>query len=145
MFKTTWSKWGRLDILVANAGGVDEDSKYNFRRRDTAIDDIPLEPRTNCVDTHFKGVIYGTTLATHFMRHNETAGGKIVITGSMIGVHPGPTFPEYSSAKAAVHHWARTMAPCLKMKENIAINVVMPGAVDTPAMPNFTEAFLPGQ
>ncbi|KAM0335544.1 hypothetical protein ACHAQA_000592 [Verticillium albo-atrum] len=143
LFKDTWDKWGRLDILVANAGGVDEDSKYNFRHRNASVDDIPPEPNTNCSDTHFKGVIYGTTLATHFMRHNETPGGKIVITGSMIGVHPGSTFPEYSSAKAAVHHWTRTMAESLKLKENITINSVMPGAVDTPAMPNFSDAFLP--
>ncbi|KAH6684933.1 hypothetical protein F5X68DRAFT_21217 [Plectosphaerella plurivora] len=143
LFKTTWNKWGRLDVLVPNAGGVDEDSKYNFRRRGVSVEDVPPQPNTNCSDTHFKGVMYGTTLATHYMRHNETPGGKIVITGSMIGVHPGPTFPEYSSAKAAVHHWARTMAPLLKQKDNITINVVMPGAVDTPAMPNFSDAFAP--
>ncbi|EEY17849.1 conserved hypothetical protein [Verticillium alfalfae VaMs.102] len=143
LFKVVWDTWGRLDIFIANAGGVDEDSKYNFRRRDASIDDIPPEPNTTCTDTHFKGVIYGTTLATHFMRHNETPGGKIVITGSMIGLHTGSTFPEYSSAKAAVHHWTRTMAAPLKLKENITINCVMPGAVDTPAMPNFSEAFQP--
>lgn len=145
LFKTTWDKWGRLDVLVANAGGVDEDSKYNLRRRNVSVDDIPPEPNTNCNDTHFKGLVYGTTLATHFMRHNQTPGGKIVVTGSMIGLHPGPTFPEYCSSKAAVHHWTRTMAPMLKMRENITINSVMPGAVDTPAMPGFSDAFLPEQ
>lgn len=51
--------------------------------------------------------------------------------------------PEYCAAKAAVLQYARSMAPLLKSKENIAMNVVLPNGVDTPAMPNFAEAFLP--
>jgi NAD(P)-dependent dehydrogenase (short-subunit alcohol dehydrogenase family) len=143
VFQAVWEKWGRLDALIANAGGVDRGSIYNFARRDAAVTDLPAEPDLTCTDVDFKGVIYGTTLATHFMRHNAPRkGGKIVVTGSMIGVHPCGTFPEYSSAKAGVHHFVRVMAPLLKLKEDITINCVMPGAVDTPAMPDFSTAFL---
>jgi NAD(P)-dependent dehydrogenase (short-subunit alcohol dehydrogenase family) len=145
LFRQVWKKWGRLDVLVQNAGIVDQASVYNFQRRGAAIDDIPDEPDLKCTEVDWKGVVYGTTLATHFMRHNAVPGGKIIITGSMIGVHPCPTFPEYCSVKAAVLHWVRTMAPLLLTKENITINVVLPGAVDTPVMPGFNEAFLPEQ
>lgn len=145
LFKAVWAKWARLDVFVANAGFVDRSSVYDFAGRSRSIDDLPAEPDLSCTDTNVKGVIYGTMLSTHFMRHNPTPGGKIIITGSIIGIHPCPTFPEYCATKAAAHQWARTMAPVLKKQENITINVVMPGAYDTPAMPGFAEAFLPEQ
>ncbi|KAH7131011.1 hypothetical protein EDB81DRAFT_871429 [Dactylonectria macrodidyma] len=142
LFQATWDKWGRLDVLVANAGCVDHDSKHNLTRKDAAVTDLPPEPNTKATDINYKGAIYGITLAGHFMRHNATPGGKIVITGSMIGVHPCTTFPEYCGSKAAVHQYARAVAPML-IQENVTINVVMPGAVETPAMPDFATAFLP--
>jgi NAD(P)-dependent dehydrogenase (short-subunit alcohol dehydrogenase family) len=143
MFQAVWKKWSRLDVLVANAGCIDRDSKYNLGRGEASIDDLPKEPNTSCTDIDFKGVIYGTTLATHFMRHNTNgAGGKILVTGSMIGIYPCATFPEYCSAKAAVHQWVRTIGPVLLKKENISINCIMPGGIETPAMPGFSEAFL---
>jgi NAD(P)-dependent dehydrogenase (short-subunit alcohol dehydrogenase family) len=146
LFKTVWERWGRLDVLVANAGGVDRGSHYNFGRRDAAVDDLPPEPDTSCTEIDFKGTIYGTTLATHYMRNNPYGSyGKIIVTGSMLGVYPCQTFPEYCAAKAATHQWVRTMGPILKQKEGISINCVMPGGIETPAMPGFSKAFRPGQ
>lgn len=144
MFQTVWQKWGRLDLLIANAGCVDRDSKYNLSRRDASVEEVPAKPDTSCTDIDFKGAVYGTTLATHFMRKNpDGKGGKIIVTGSMIGIYPCATFPEYCAAKAAVHQWVRTVGPVLHKKENITINCVMPGGIETPAMPGFSEAFLP--
>lgn len=144
MFQAVWKKWSRLDVLIANVGCVDRDSKYNLGRRDAGLDSLPPKPDTSCTDVDFKGAVYGTTLATHFMRNNpDGKGGKIVVTGSMIGIYPCATFPEYCAAKAAVHQWVRTIGPVLQDKENITINCVMPGGIETPAMPGFSEAFLP--
>jgi NAD(P)-dependent dehydrogenase (short-subunit alcohol dehydrogenase family) len=143
-FKTVWEKWSRLDVFIANAGHIDGGTKYNFHRRSAAIDDVPPEPDMGCTNTCFKGVVFGTTLATHYMRHNTgTPGGKIVVTGSMVGIYPCATFPEYCAAKAAVHQWVKTVAPVLHKKENIQMNCVMPGSVDTSARPDFCKAFLP--
>jgi len=143
LFKTVWKQWGRIDVLVANAGTIDQDSKHNFALRNAAIDDIPPQPNTTATDINYKGVIYGTTLARHFMHHNPTPGGKIIVTGSMIGIYPCATFPEYCSGKAGVHHWVRTMGPIMRLKDNITVNCVMPGGVETPAMPDFAVAFRP--
>jgi NAD(P)-dependent dehydrogenase (short-subunit alcohol dehydrogenase family) len=96
---------------------------------------VPSAPELNVVDINYKGVIYGTQLATHFMRHNPQPGGSIVITGSIGGVFPHKTYPVYCGTKAAINHFVRGMAPLLKQKENIFINVVMPGMVDTPIVP----------
>jgi NAD(P)-dependent dehydrogenase (short-subunit alcohol dehydrogenase family) len=46
-----------------------------------------------------------------------------------------PVIPEYCGAKAAVINFVRTMAPVLKVKENITINAVCPGIVETPIIP----------
>lgn len=145
LFKAVWARWARLDVFVANAGFVDRGSMYDFAGRDRAVDDVPAEPDLGCTDTNFKGVLYGTRLATHFMRHNPSPGGKIIVTGSALGTHPCPTFPEYCAAKAGVHYWVRTMAPVLAKQENITINCVMPGAYETPVFPGFSVAFLPEQ
>jgi len=146
MFKSVWARWGRLDLVIANAGTVDGGSWYNFRGRGAGIDDVPPEPDTSCTDTHLKAVMYSTLLATHFMRYNQPApGGKIVITSSMLAVHPCPTFPEYCAAEAGLVQWVRVNAPLLKRKENITINTIMMGAVITPVMPGFAKAFRPEQ
>lgn len=146
LFQTVWNKWGRLDVLIANAGCVDRGSVFNFDRRNASIEDLPAEPNTDCTDIDLKGTIYGTTLATHFMRHNANGkGGKIIVTGSMIGIYPCQTFPEYCAAKAATHQWVKTMGPILQVKENITVNCVMPGGIETPAMPGFSKAFWPEQ
>ncbi|KAI1849174.1 hypothetical protein JX266_005135 [Neoarthrinium moseri] len=145
LFKTIWDKWNRLDVFIPNAGIVDKGSIYNFRRRSATVDDIPCEPDLTCTEVGWKGLIFGTTLATHFMRHNTVPGGKVIITGSIMGVHPCPTFPEYSSVKAAMLQWARAMAPLLLKKESITVNIVLPNATDTPCMPDFKVAFLPEQ
>lgn len=144
LFQTVWRKWSRIDVLIANAGCVDRDSKYNLSRQNAGINDLPPEPDTSCTDIDFNGVLYGTTLATHFMRHNPNGkGGKVIVTGSMLGIYPCATFPEYCAAKAAVHQWVRTVGPVLQKKDNITVNCVMPGGIETPAMPGFSEAFLP--
>ena len=69
----------------------------------------------SCTDVDYKGVVYGTQLAIHFMRKNPTPGGKIVATASVAGVYPHETYPEYNGAKAAVINFARGVAPILKL------------------------------
>ncbi|KAK6822438.1 hypothetical protein PG995_012101 [Apiospora arundinis] len=143
VFKAVWDKWSRIDALVANAGIVDKESRYRLARRGALVDDVPPQPDLGCNDADFKGVIYGTELFTHYMRHNPPGvKGKIVVTGSIVAIYPCPTFPEYCAVKAAALQWVRVMAPMLLSKENITINTVLPNAYDTGIMPDFKEAYL---
>jgi NAD(P)-dependent dehydrogenase (short-subunit alcohol dehydrogenase family) len=135
MFKAVWDAWGRIDLVCMNAGIVDKSSLYIYGCRGKSVEEIPPEPDLQCTDIDYKGVIYGTQLATHFMRHNPTPGGKIVVNASIGGVFPHRTYPEYCGAKAAVIQFVRGVAPLLKAKENIFINVVLPGAVATSIVP----------
>ncbi|KAK8091844.1 hypothetical protein PG997_002205 [Apiospora hydei] len=144
VFAAVWRKWARVDALVANAGIVDKESRYGLARRAGAsVDDVPPCPDLGCDDADFKGVVYGTQLFTHYMRHNPPGvKGKIVVTGSIVAIYPCPTFPEYCAVKAAALQWVRVMAPMLLLKENITINTVLPNAYDTGIMPDFQEAYL---
>lgn len=45
-----------------------------------------------CTDVDYKGVVYGTQLAIHFMRKNQVPGGKIVVTASVAAVVPHETY-----------------------------------------------------
>lgn len=79
-----------------------------------------------CTDVDWKGVVYGTRLSVHFMRHNSPPGGSIVATASIAAVHPHESYPEYNGAKAAVLNWVRGTARVLRGKENIRINCKFP-------------------
>ncbi|KAK5164568.1 uncharacterized protein LTR77_009774 [Saxophila tyrrhenica] len=133
VFDQVFKDFGRLDALCANAGIVDKSSPYILGARDS--DEIPPAPSTLCTDVDWKGVLYGTQLAIHFMRKNKTPGGAIVATASIAAVHPHPTYPEYNGAKAAVLNFVRGSAQILKIKENIRLNAVLPGIVSTKIIP----------
>ncbi|KAM5366557.1 hypothetical protein ACJZ2D_010454 [Fusarium nematophilum] len=132
-FQEVWVKYGRIDALCANAGIVDKSSIYIFDHKDS--DEIPPKPNLLCTDVDYKGVVYGTQLAIHFMRKNKIPGGTIVATASIAAVHPHETYPEYDGAKAAVYNFVRATARILKIKENIRINCVLPGIVSTKIIP----------
>ncbi|KAJ5470744.1 hypothetical protein N7530_008101 [Penicillium desertorum] len=135
VFSKVHHLWGRIDALCANAGIVDTSSLYIYDSKNNSVDNIPPAPDLSVVDINYKGVVYGTQLAIHFMRHNPQPGGRIVVTGSIGAVFPHKTYPVYCGTKAAVNHFIRGVAPLLKQKENILINCVMPGIVDTPIVP----------
>jgi NAD(P)-dependent dehydrogenase (short-subunit alcohol dehydrogenase family) len=105
-------------------------------------------------DVDYKGVVYGTQLAIHFMRKNPTPGGHIVCTVSAAALYPHETYPEYDGAKAAVCNgisavaewfltflnskvlnFTRATSRVLGQKENIHIGAVLPGIVRTNIIP----------
>ncbi|OAG10747.1 uncharacterized protein CC84DRAFT_1161608 [Paraphaeosphaeria sporulosa] len=133
MFQQVWDTYGRIDALCANAGIVDKSSIYIFEHRGS--NKIPPKPDLSTTDVDFKGVVYGTQLAIHFMRKNSTPGGKIIATASVAAILPHETYPEYAGAKAAVVNFVRATARILKAKENISINTVCPGIVHTSIIP----------
>ncbi|KAK1814054.1 hypothetical protein LTR12_011572 [Friedmanniomyces endolithicus] len=132
-FAAVFHSHGRIDALCANAGIGDRGSIYILNHRNK--DEIPPAPDLKCTDVDWKGVLYGTQLAIHFMRKNPTPGGVIVATASIVAVHPHASYAEYNGTKAAVLNFVRGSAGVLKVKENIRINCIMPGIVDTAIVP----------
>lgn len=108
---------GRLDILFANAGGG------------------AFVPLAQVTEEHFdkyfginvKGTLFTVQKALPLM----TAGGAIVINGSMVSIKGFPAFGVYAATKAALRSFARTWTVDLK-GTNIRVNVVSPGTIVTP-------------
>ena len=114
------SRFGKLDILINNAGvllrGVLED---------TSSQDWDFVMGVNA-----KGVFLGTKSAIPEMR--KAGGGSIVNISSMSGmVGQGNIQPVYNASKGAVRIFTKSAA-IQYAGENIRVNSVHPGAVDTP-------------
>ncbi len=108
---------GRLDILFANAGGG-------------AF--VPLEQVTEeHFDKYFGINVKGTLFTVQKAVSLMTAGGTIVINGSMVSIKGIPAFGVYAATKAALRSFARTWSVDLK-RRNIRVNVISPGTVVTP-------------
>lgn len=117
LFATIQEQKGRLDILFANAGGG-------------AF--VPLEQVTEeHFDKYFGINVKGTLFTVQKAVPLMTAGGAIVINGSMVSIKGFPAFGVYAATKAALRSFARTWTQDLKGK-NIRVNVVSPGTVVTP-------------
>lgn len=115
------SGWGRLDALVVNAGANGQFAP---------IDDLTLEEWNETLNTNLTSTFLTTRAAVPIMRKT---GGSIVVVSSVNGTrnfaYAGAT--AYSTSKAAQVAFARMIALELA-KDRIRVNVVCPGAIDTP-------------
>jgi len=110
---------GGLDVLVQNAGLQYSGSVTDF---DGAHWDALFAVNARA---HFFG-------AKHAVPHLRAAGkGAIVNTASLAGRRGGPGMTAYSASKGAVIAFGTALAMELA-KDNIRVNTVCPGWVDTP-------------
>jgi 3(or 17)beta-hydroxysteroid dehydrogenase len=120
-------RWGRLDIVVANAG-VSAASPVTG----TSMDEWWRVFRVN-----LDGVFLGIRETAPAMA--RSGGGSIVVVGSASGIRAAPGAAAYSASKSAVAMLVRSAALELA-RDGIRVNAVSPSAVRTPmwrAMPFF--------
>jgi NAD(P)-dependent dehydrogenase (short-subunit alcohol dehydrogenase family) len=118
----TERRYGRLDILVCNAGiglmvpSIVDMSLADWRRQ-TAVN----------LDGVFLSVKYGIPL----MR--RSGGGSIVMTSSIAGLRGSATLAGYCATKGGVRLFAKAIAmECASRGDGIRVNSVHPGIIDTP-------------
>jgi len=113
-------KWGRLDIVFANAG---------INGTWAPIDEISPDEWRKTIDVNLNG----TYITLHFtVPLLKRQGGSIVITSSINGTRrfTGAGATAYSSTKAAQVALGQMLALELA-KHDIRVNVVCPGKIDT--------------
>ncbi|MVA12234.1 SDR family oxidoreductase [Agrobacterium vitis] len=119
LFTEIRSKFGRIDTLVANAGGGVH----------APLGKITEAAYDQQFDTNVKGIVFTVQGALPLMQ----SGSSIVIVGSTASIDPGPTMSIYGATKAAVRNLVRSWVSDLK-GTGIRINIVSPGPTNTQAL-----------
>ena len=117
LFEIAMEKFGRVDVMVNNAG-IGENGDFLHE----------LDTWKSVVDIDVNSVILGTKLAiNHFLKVGT--GGVIVNTASLAGLGPVPLAPVYAGAKAFVVNFTRSLAHF--SKQGIRVNCICPSFVKT--------------
>lgn len=116
--------WGKLDIMVANAGiGMP-----------MPIADLPREAWDQVIAVNLTGVFLCDKHAFRAMR--ETGGGAIINMASIAGLHGAPSLGAYGPAKAGVVQLTKTLA-LEGARHNIRANALCPIWTQTPMVDAF--------
>ena len=115
----TLAKFGRLDVLINNAGLMEFKPLEDWTGADWL--------RTLSVD--LLGAFYFTKQAFLHMK----PGGAIVNVASIHAIETSPLVAPYAAAKAALLSLTRSSSLEGKAK-GLRTNVVLPGAIDTPML-----------
>ena len=124
MVQAAVERFGSLDIAVANAA-------YSVRQ---PILENTWDNLTRTTEVTQYGTFNTCQLAARQMVKQslaEGSRGKIIITGSVHEAIPFKNAAPYNMAKAAINHFARTLAAEL-CGHRINVNVINPGWIDTP-------------
>ena len=121
---TAEGRFGRLDVLVNNAGIANAD----------LIEDTTEELWDRIMAVNTKGVFLGTRKALPAMR--RAGGGSIINVSSIAGILGRPLTG--SASKGAVRTFTKTTA-IQHASEGIRCNSIHPGPVDTPMLSGISD------
>ena len=123
MVETTINTYGKLNILVNNAG-------IAIR---LPVVDLPEEDWDRNIDVNLKSIYLSSKYAIPRMIENE--GGSIVNIASIYGIVGGRIRAAYTASKGGVVNLTRSMALDYALHK-IRVNCVCPGFVNTPLLKN---------
>lgn len=117
LFATIADRSGRLDVLVANAGGG----------RLIGLGEITEEHYDTTFDVNVKGLVFTVQKALPLLHE----GSSVVLLSSVAGIQGLPGMSVYAATKAAIRNFARSWAIELAPL-GIRVSALCPGPVDTP-------------
>ncbi len=117
LIKETIKKFGRIDVLVNNAG-------YNSRGD---LEEVPLSDVLHILDVNLRAPIAMAKLA---LPHLQKTGGAIVNVASIAGCVPVPEEATYSATKAALRWFSMALHEEVA-SQGVRVSVVSPGPIDT--------------
>jgi 2-dehydro-3-deoxy-D-gluconate 5-dehydrogenase len=114
----TVSRFGRLDILINNAG--------------TSVRKMPQDYTEaewhHVLDTNLTGAFLCSQAAYPAMK--RAGGGKMINIGSMMSLFGAPYATPYAASKGGIVQMTRALATAWA-RDNIQVNAVLPGWIDT--------------
>lgn len=120
-FDRVAEKYGRIDVLVNNAG-VSENTPFSNYTEETF---------EKVMDLNVKGTFHCTRAVTEIME--KQGGGVILNTSSMVSISGQPSGVAYPASKFAVNGFTVSLARELGPK-GIRVNAVAPGITETDMM-----------
>ncbi|GAA1508881.1 SDR family oxidoreductase [Streptomyces albidochromogenes] len=115
-FADVAAAYGRLDVLVNNAGGT----PYRL------LDEGEAARHARVVELNLTAPLRASLAA---YEHLRASGGSIVMIGSVSGTRPSPGTAAYGAAKAGLENLARSMA--VEWAPRVRVNTLVPGMVRT--------------
>jgi 3-oxoacyl-[acyl-carrier protein] reductase len=115
MLERVRETFGRLDVLINNAGTTTETKPKDF-------EGMTVEEWDRVFAVNVRGLFLVTRAAVPMLRSSK---GCIVNTASIVGLRPGPQPLPYAASKAAVVNLTKTLA--YNLGPEIRVNAVAPG------------------
>ncbi|MEV4275166.1 SDR family NAD(P)-dependent oxidoreductase [Actinoplanes xinjiangensis] len=114
-------RFGRVDVLVNNAGGSPE------------VPAGSASPRLHAkiIELNLIAPLHVAQAANAVMREQST-GGVILMIGSVSGTRPSPGTAAYGAAKAGLHHLATSLAA--EWAPRVRVNTLVVGPVEAAPM-----------
>jgi 2-dehydro-3-deoxy-D-gluconate 5-dehydrogenase len=118
MVDSTVKQFGRLDILINNAG-------MNIRKQP---EQYTMAEWRQVLSVNLDGAFYSSHAAYPAMK--KAGGGKIINIGSMMSIFGAPYSAPYAASKGGIVQMTKALATAWA-KDNIQVNAVLPGWIDT--------------
>ena len=122
--ETVNRKFGRIDVLVNNAG---------IGGFSTPLHQLPVEDWDRILNTNLRGVFYMIRGLAPLMIQGK--GGHIVNISSLAGKNPLPNGAAYAASKWGLNGLSYSVAEELR-SHNIRVSVVCPGSTNTELSPH---------
>ncbi|MBQ3434876.1 MAG: 3-oxoacyl-[Selenomonadaceae bacterium] len=118
LIKKVVGAWGRLEILINNAGIT----------RDNLLIKMTEDDFDRVISTNLKGVFNCTKAVTRLMMKQR--GGRIVNMSSVVGLKGNISQANYAAAKAGIIGFTKSAARELASR-GVTVNAVTPGFINT--------------
>lgn len=126
LIDTTYKEYGKIDVLINNAGIT----------RDNLLARMKSEQWDAVIDTNLKGVFLASRAAAKYLMKQRF--GKIINITSVVGITGNAGQANYSSSKAGVIGFTKSIAQELGSR-NITANAIAPGYIETEMTHKLTE------
>lgn len=121
IFKKTFEKFGKIDALVVNAGGIVDGVAM------ADIANTTEESYDRYMELNLKSAYFTVQKALPYLND----GASVILIGSSAAHRAAPGMAIYSAAKAAIISLAKGLSLDL-LDRKIRVNALSPGSIDTP-------------